>query len=395
MPTRIPTGLTRARRPGPETRTVVVQLGTQFADGFGGRFNSLVLALYALRIGGLEAFSGLLAVGMVGSVLAAVASGMGTSRLGARRTMRVSAAALALARLASYGVIFVSGSVTPILLARFVGGVAAGVIMAGAKSQAPRNELAASRLAWLNVANGGGQALGAMAAGAAIAWASPGLLTASGLTVGLASIVPMYRIARHSVPVAVPFRTQLRGQRAAAPVVAFGAVVYLVAMSLVSLSDALVVKLQSETWLGAATMAAFVGALLAATLLRSRPDLVSRDPLVAWPLLGVLALAGWQVAGMGWPMLLATMTAGGFAGQMLAAMVEHHVIHRVEADHAISALAASAAAGSLASALALVALPRLIGSIGVEASAGLLLVGSLALVVIGPVTRRRVSPATV
>jgi len=375
---------TRASR-RPATLT---QLGTQFADGFGARFNALVLALYALEIGGLRAFSGLLAVGMLGSVLSAVVSSVGTSRIGARRTMQASAAVLASARAVSYAAVLTGFGVAPIMASRFVGSVTGGVLMAGAKSQAPRDERAAASLAWFSVANGGGQAAGAVAAGVVTAFATPAVVTVTGLAVGLGTIVPMYRIAGRSVAAAVPLREQLRGQRAAAPVAAFGALVTLVAMGLVSLSDALVVRLHSEAWLGPATAAAFTGALSAATYLRARPDVVRRDPLLAWPLLGVLALAGWQVAGMAWPFLLGTMAASGFAAQMLGAMVEHHVIHRVPPGQASPALAATAAAGSLASALALLVVPELVAIVGVQATAALLAAASLGVAMAGSSARR-------
>lgn len=361
---------TRRTPQPPRILTLVV---TQLADGFGGRFHAVLLSLYAMRIGGLAGFAGFTALGTLGIVISTVIAGWLTAKLGGRRTMVLSAALLAICRVAAYVVVAFDGSLLTLGILRMLGAKAGTLMVNAAKAQVPDGKKAVSALAWMNVANGIGQALATAAAGL-LALSPTWLIVVLGAPMAALPTLPMIRLARHATSVAVPLREQWRAFRIVAPAALLGAWVQLWASGLANLKDGLTVDLYSANWLGPVTLASLAGSFLAAAVLPRLEKL--RLPLasdwVTWGALGVACIAGWAVADLGVAWLLVGQLFAGVAAQALASLSEARVLEGAGRENAMPALTASGGVAGLFGAVGVVVVPPALEAFGYAGAAGVL-----------------------
>jgi hypothetical protein len=357
----------------PRTAQLLV---TQFLDGFGARFHGVLLALYTLRVGGMSGFAGFTAMGLVGVVLSTLAAGWLTGRFGMRRTMRISGYALAGSRVATYVFVGFGFGVMPLLVLRLVGSVAGQLVMNMAKAQVPQsddekgNARAATSLAWVNVANAGGQRLATAAAGLSALLGPAWLIALVGAPIATLPTLPMLRLARFATDRAIPLREQLRACRDVAPAALLAAAVTFFVAGLANLKDGLTVDLDSASWLGPVAAASLAGSFLAAAALPrlARFNAHPKSDFLVWPLLGALALAGWAFADAGVEWLLASQFVGGLASQVLGSLTEARILGGAGREGAVSALTVSGGVGAFASALSALAMPPLLQSLGYAAS---------------------------
>jgi hypothetical protein len=352
---------------------VLTLLVTQLCDGFGGRFHAVLLSLYALRIGGLAGFAGFTAFGVFGIVLSTVLAGGLTAKIGGRRTMVLSAAVLSFCRVIAYVVVALDGSLLVLGILRMLGAKAGTLMVNAAKAQVPVGENAATSLAWMNVANGFGQAMATAAAGA-LALGPPWAIALIGAPLAALPTLPMLRLARYATTVAVPLAAQWQAFRLVAPAALLGAWVQLWGSGFSNLKDGLTVELYSQRWLGPVTFIGLLGAFVAAATLPrlTRLRLGPSVDWVVWPAMGCACVAGWAVADLGIAWLLVGQLLAGVAAQALACLSEARVLEGAGRMNAMPALTASGGLAALASALGIVLVPPLLERLGYAGAAGLL-----------------------
>lgn len=357
----------------PRPPRVLVLVVTQLADGFGGRFHAVLLSLYALRIGGLSGFAGLTALGTLGIVISTLLAGWLTSKLGGRRTMVLSAALLAICRVAAYVVVAFDGGVLTLGILRMLGAKAGTLMVNAAKAQVPDGKKAVSALAWMNVANGFGQVLATATAGL-LALSPTWLIVVLGAPMAALPTLPMIRLARHATSVAVPLKEQWRAFRIVAPAALLGAWVQLWASGLANLKDGLTVELYSASWLGPITLANLAGSFLAATALPrlERLRLPLASDWVIWGALGIACIAGWAIADLGIVWLLVGQLFAGVAAQALASLSEARVLEGAGRENAMPALTASGGVAGLLGAVGVVVVPPLLEALGYAGAVGVL-----------------------
>lgn len=363
---------TSASRQSPQPRILTLLL-TQLADGFGGRFHAVLLSLYAMRIGGLAGFAGFTALGTLGIVISTVMAGWLTSKLGGRRTMVYSAALLAVCRVAAYVVVACDGGLLTLGILRMLGAKAGTLMVNAAKAQVPDGKNAVSSLAWMNVANGIGQAVATAAAGM-LALGPTWAIVIVGAPMAALPTLPMIRLARYATTVAVPLKEQWRAFRIVAPAALLGAWVQLWASGLANLKDGLTVDLYTAKWLGPVTFVGLAGSFVAAAVLPRLEKL--RLPLatdwITWSALGAACVAGWAVADLGVAWLLVGQFLAGVAAQALGSMSEARVLEGAGRTNAMPALTASGGVAGLFSAAGVMVVPPLLDRLGYAGASGLL-----------------------
>lgn len=367
-------------------------LAAQFADGFGGRFHGVLLALYALQLGGLEGFAGFAAAAMVGSAVSAVVAGWLTSRIGGSGAMRISAAALLVTRIATYLLIPFGLPLSGLICLRLIGSVAGTLVNTGAKAHVPDDDRAGSRLAWMNVSNGGGQAVAALAGGV-LSTASGWTIAVVGAPIALAATWPMVRLAARSTGRPVAWSEQLAGLRVAAGPITLGALVFTVLNALPVLADGLIVEQYAAQWLGPLTVVAFLGSLVAAGALRwlHRTRLGAAPDALLWTGLGALGVAVWALGDEGITGFAAARFVSAFVAQVLASLAEVRVMERAGRTRALPALSASGAIAALGGAATTGVVPWLLAGSGYTGTV-LWSLAALAVVAVGAVlTTRTVS----
>lgn len=363
-------------------------LATQFFDGFGARFHSVLLALYTLRVGGMSGFAGFTAVGLVGIVLSTVAASWLTGNLGVKRTMRVSGWVLAFSRVATYVLVGFGFGVIPLLVLRLLGSVSGQLVMNMAKAQVPLGDDAgkserngrkgakdaksdaARSLAWMNVANGAGQTVATAVAGLASALGPAWLIALVGAPMATLPALPLLKLARYAVGVPVPFKKQLESVRVVVPSTLLAASITLFMAGLTALKDGLTVDLYSASWLGPVAAASLAGSFAAAIAIPhlARYNAHPKTDALVWPILGAVSLGGWAFADAGVEWLLASQFVNAIAGQTLASFTEARILAGAGREGAVSALSVSGSVAAFASALSAVAMPPLLAQLGYAAA---------------------------
>lgn len=373
--------------PAPRPRLATL-LATQLVDGFGARFHAVLVALYALRVGGMAGFAAFTAVGLLGIVLSTVASGWLTGQLGAQRTMRLAGLLLALSRVGSYVLIAFGAGVGPLLVLRFLGSVTGQLMMNMAKAQLPlpddasadgsgradggrdERKSAAASLAWMNVANAAGQTLAVAVAGV-VGGLGPGWLIALvGAPTATMPVLPLLKLARYATAGPVPFKEQLAAVRLVAPATLLAGAITLFVAGLTVLKDGLTVDLYSARWLGPVAAASLAGSLVAALTIPkvARYNAHPTTDALVWPLLGAVALGGWAFADSGVSWLVASQFVNGIAGQILASFTEARILAGAGREGAVPALTVSGSVAAFASALSAVTMPPLLAGLGYAAA---------------------------
>lgn len=365
-------------------------LTAQLVDGFGGRLHSVLLAIVATRIAGLDGFARFAAAGLIGTMLAAVVTGLVGRRVSGRGILGGAALALTAFRLLQYGIILSGAGIGAMASIQLVSSLCGTMMMQASKAQAPadkRDDNGSSSLAWMNGVNGLGGVMGTGAASLLTIFAPVWLFTAAGATVVCASSLPMLRFALRTQVATLPEPMDLASYRRIAPSVLLGAAASLFVASLPTLKNGVVVDLYSEGWLAPVAAVGVAGNLLAASVIQRlapRARTVRNDAVV-WPLLGVLGVLGWAVADQGVAFLMGAQVLAGFAGQLLAALTEARIVNLVGRSRATAALSAAEATAALGTSGMVMMLPTLLSSVGYAGFVGfaivplLLLAGAAAL----------------
>lgn len=376
-------------------RRFLASLSAPFADGFGGTFHGVLLGIYLLRVGGLSSFAGFAALGTLGGVLAPVIAGVLTSRLGGRAVMRTAAAALVLARIASYAAVLFLDAVWGLFALRLVGAASGVILVTGAKGQVTRGRNASTSLAWFNVSSGAGQAVAAITAGL--------LSTASDLVIALVATptvvlatLPTARLARFAPTTTVGLRDQYGSLGRVARTALLGSAVMALVAAPLLLADGLTVERYGVGWLGPLSVMGFVGGFAAASVLPlvERLRLTPRHDPYLWAGLGAIGLSLWAFSDVGPLWLLAGRLVAGIATGVIASRIEARIVGSVPEEQAVPALTASAGVGSVVAAASAMLVGPAIAAIGIR---GLTLVCMVLLALVGVATgtagplRRRIA----
>lgn len=380
----------------PRVRSLLL---AQFADGFGGRFHGLLLGLYALTLGGLDGFAGFVAVSLAGTGVAAVTAGALATRIGGDRIMRAAGVALLTARLVSYVLLPVGLPLAGLLALRLLGSVSGSLVNTATKAQVPDGQRATASLAWMNVANGGGQAAAALAAGL-LSTASPLAIALLGGPVAVAATLPAYRLARFATAAPIAAREQLAGLRAGAVPAVVGAAVFVLLNALPAMGDGITAERYAAAWLGPLSIVSFCGSVLAAVVIRKltwRPAGTAGDAR-AWSALAAVAVVAWATVDRGVVWLFLAQFVSGAVAPCLAALVESRILERVGRARAVPALAASGAVAAFGGAGTSLVVPLLVRQGGFAGAAVALCAGLAGVAVVAAIGRRvraarRVSPA--
>lgn len=359
-------------------------LVAQFSDGFGGRFHGVLLGVYILRVGGLSSFAGFAAIGTLGGVLAPVVASMVTGRFGGRVLMRGAAVVLMLARVGSYAAVLLLDAVWGLFALRLLGAVCGMLLVNGAKGQVSRRRDVSTSLAWLNVANGGGQVVASVSAGL-LATTSDQLIALVATPTVMLATVPMLRLARFAPTVQVRLREQLSHLPDVARPAVLGSVVMALIAAPLLLADGLTAEQYGVAWLGPLSVMTFLGGFGAASTipLLNRVRLGTRHDPLLWAGLGAIGLSVWAFSDVGPLWLLAGRVLAGLAAGIVGSRVEARVLESVPEDRAVPALAASAGVGSLAAAVSAWAVAPSVAVMGIR---GFTLLCMLVLALVGTVT---------
>lgn len=328
-------------------------LAAQFSDGFGGRFHGVLLGVYILRVGGLASFAGFAAIGTLGGVLAPVVASTVTGRFGGQVLMRGAAVMLMAARIGSYAAVLLLDAVWVLFALRLLGAVCGMLLVNGAKGQVSRTRDVSTSLAWLNVANGGGQVVASVTAGL-LATTSDSLIAVVATPTVMLATVPMLRLARFAPTVQVRVREQFRSLPDVARPALLGSVVMALIAAPLLLADGLTAEQYGVAWLGPLSAMTFLGGFGAASTipLLNRVRLSTRHDPLLWAGLGAMGLSVWAFSDIGPLWLLVGRVLAGLATGLVGSRIEARVVEAVPEDRTVPALAASAGAGSLAAAIA-------------------------------------------
>lgn len=306
-----------------------------------------------------------------------------TSRRGGRALIRAASVGLALSRLGSYAAVLL-GAVPALFVLRLVGAVCGAVLVNGAKGQVPASDNASTSLAWLNVANGAGQAIASVLAGFLSA-AAPVVIAVVATPIVVVATVPMLRLATSASPLQVDVRDQVRSLRSALDTAVVGALVMSLLSAPLLLADGLATEEFGAGWLGPLSLMGFGGGLAAAWVLPriTRQRISQRHDPVLWSSAAAVGLLLWTVSDVHPGLLLAGRFLAGVAAGFIGASIEARILQRVPADRAVPALAGAAGlTGAATAAMAWVA-PVTIEALGVRGLTLLCLVGIGLVAVVG------------
>jgi len=367
--------------PGRHARTQVgsARLGRLLAagliDSFGMTLGWTVFSLLVLEGSGLAGLGACNAAMLAGVALSAPATAWLAPRLGTGTLLRATAAVEALLRVASF-LLLLSGAPVAVLavvvVVMYVAGLAGYAGMRAEVSAASPPDRAAATMTLFVVAILAVEAAG-VASAALLPGEPPG--TARGLLVGVvafygASQLPTWLVARGARVGRAPRRRAAGrgGARAGLPLAA-GALVMLLGSGPALLAVGLAAELHGSRWVAGSALAFTAGALLAPWVVA----LLERQRLpaaVTWPAWGAGMLVGWilapaHVAGLLVAQVLAGLCVAAFEGSMDA-----HVAATARHGTLTARLAASEAVRALGSAVAVAALPTLVGTRSIAAFSG-------------------------
>jgi plastocyanin len=365
------------------TRLLVVGL----IDSFGMTFGWTVFCLLLLEAGGLVAVGVCNAAMLVGVALSAPVTAWLSGRLTIARLLRWASSVEALLRVASF-LLLLAGAPVAVLAAviavMYTAGLAAYACMRAEVSAASRAGREGATMTLFVVA-----VMAAEAAGVACAALLPGDPPgAAGLP--LAAVVAGYGLSQLPTWLVARDAQVGRARRGAAagsggsdaPVLLAGGLVMLLGSGPALLAVGLAAELHGPRWVAGSALGFTAGALLApwAVALVERLRLPTA---VTWPTWGAGMLLGWVVAPSGVAGLLAAQVLAGLCIAAFEGGMDAQVAARGDEDRLMGSLAASEAVRALGSALAVAALPPLVGLGGVSAFSAAAGAALLAAVLVG------------
>jgi len=365
-------------------------LAAGLIDSFGMTLGWTVFSLLVLETGGLVHLGVCNAAMLVGVALSAPLTVWLSSRMDAARLLRGTTAVEAGLRVASFLLLLAGASVAvlaAVITLMYTAGLAAYAGMRAEVSAASRAGREGATMTLFVVA-----LMAAEAAGVACAALLPG--DPPGATGGLLAAVvagygisqlPTWLVARGARVARTARRAPTDPGRQAAPMLLAGALIMLLGSGPALLAVGLTAELHGSRWVAGSAVAFTAGTLLApwAVALAER-----RLPTaVTWPAWGAGMLLGWIVAPSDVAGLLAAQVLAGLCVAAFEGGMDAHVAARAE-GRLMGSLAASESVRALGGAVAVAALPPLVGTEGIATFSAAASAALLAAALVGMAVHR-------